>query len=309
MGYDSKWDAGSWKSYTDTHVAGKTADRIFTSRSLLDKYNPALINLRESRDSDISPQSTSISLFLDVTGSMGMLAETMMREGLNTTATELMKRLPVSDPQIMLGAVGDAETDTAPLQLTQWESSTVLAEQTKELYIEGRGGANAGESYMLPHVFHAFKTETDCWAKRGKKGFLVTIGDEPTLDGVTKAQAKRFLGIDLQADLTAAECIALASERYEILHVVVAQGSGCSGSRRDRVLTQWNSLLPQRVLVLEDHTKLAETIVSAIQVIEGASKMDVSSSWGDTSTSLVVANAVSTLAERGVTKGIRRIGR
>jgi hypothetical protein len=309
MGYDSKWDDSTWKAYTHAHVDGKTADKIFTSRSLPEEFDPALINLRESRDSDISPQSTSISLFLDVTGSMGMLAETMMRDGLNTTATELMKRAPVSDPQIMLGAVGDAETDTAPLQLTQWESSTVLAEQTRRLYIEGRGGANAGESYMLPHVFHAFKTETDCWSKRRKKGFLVTIGDEPTLDGVTRSQAKRFLGIDLQSDLSAADCIALASERYEILHVVVAQGSGCSGSRRERVIAQWNSLLPQRVLILDDHTKLAETIVSAIQVIEGASKSDVSASWGDRSTSLVVASAVSSLAERATAKGIRRIGR
>lgn len=308
MGGDARWDASSWKSYADTHVAGKTADKIFTSRKLLDPYNPALISLRESRDSDINPNSTSIGLFLDVTGSMGMLAEKMMRDGLNTAATELIKRAPVSDPHIMLGAVGDAQCDRAPLQLTQWESSTVLAEQTKELFIEGGGGANAGESYMLPHVFYAFKTQTDCWAKRRKKGYLVTIGDEPTLDGVTKAQAKNFLGIDLQQDLTAAECIALASERYEILHVVVAQGSGCSYGRRDTVLAQWNSLLPQRVLVLEDHTKLAETIVSAIQVIEGASKSAVSASW-DKGTALVVANAVSGLAERGTAKGIRRIGR
>jgi hypothetical protein len=309
MGGDARWDASSWKSYADTHVAGKTADKIFTSRKLLDPYNPALISLRESRDSDINPNSTSIGLFLDVTGSMGMLAEKMMRDGLNTAATELIKRAPVSDPHIMLGAVGDAECDSAPLQLTQWESSTVLAKQTKELYIEGGGGGNAGESYMLPHVFHAFKTETDCWAKRRKKGYLITIGDEPTLDGVTRAQAKQFLGIDLQQDLTAAECIALASERYEVLHVVVAQGNGCSGHRRDRVISQWNSLLPQRVLILEDHTKLAETIVSAIQVIEGASKSAVSASWEDKSTALVVANAVSSLAERGTATGIRRIGR
>jgi hypothetical protein len=308
MGSDARWDSSTWKSYEDAHIAGKTADKIFTSRKLLDPYNPALISLRESKDSDINPNSTSISLFLDVTGSMGMLAEKMMRDGLNTAATELIKRAPVTDPHIMLGAVGDAECDRAPLQLTQWESSTVLAEQTKELFIEGGGGGNSGESYMLPHVFHAFKTETDCWAKRRKKGYLVTIGDEPTLDGVTKSQAKNFLGIDLQQDLTAEECIALASERYEVLHVVVAQGSGCSGSRRDRVISQWNSLLPQRVLILEDYTKLAETIVSAIQVIEGASKSAVAGSWDDKSTALVVANAVSSLAERGTAKGIRRIG-
>ena len=47
----------------------------------------------------------------------------------------------------------------------------------------------------------------------------------------------------------------------------------------------------QRVIWLEDHTKLSETIVSIIEVIGGRDKDDVVKSWsGDTS--LVVANAI-----------------
>lgn len=309
MGGDARWDSTSWDAYADAHVAGKSTDRIFTSRGMKDDYDPAKIALRESRDSAISPNSTAVSLFLDVTGSMGMLAEKMMRGDLNTTAKELQDRAPVPDPQIMIGAVGDAEYDTAPLQLTQWESSTVLAKQTTELFLEGGGGANAGESYLAPHLFMSRKTEMDCWTKRGRKGFLVTIGDEPTLDGVTRRQASRFLGLELAHDMSAEECIAEASERFELLHIVVAQGNGCAGTRRDRVVTQWNRLLPQRTIILEDHTKLAETIVSAIQVIEGAGKDAVAASWGDRSTAVVVANAVSSLASRSAPKGIRRIGR
>lgn len=307
MGGDARWDSSSWKTYSDAHVKGKTADKIFTSRSMKDAYNPRLISLRESRDSALNPNSTPVSLFLDVTGSMGQLAHLMMQGGLNTAATELLARAPVSDPHIMLGAVGDAECDSAPLQLTQWESSTVLAEQTKDLWIEGGGGANTGESYMGPHVFLSFKSEIDC-VKRGRKGYLVTIGDEPTL-GITRAQAKKFFDVDLQADLSTEDCVALAEERFEVLHVVVAEGHGCYGHRRSAVLSQWNRLLPQRVLVLEDHTKLAETVVSAIQVIEGASKAAVAGSWADKSTALAVAGAVSSLAERTAPKGIRRIGR
>lgn len=309
MGGDARWDSSSWDTYSDEHVAGKTTDRIFTSKGMKDAYDPAKIELRESRDSHISPNSTAIGLFLDVTRSMGILAEKMMRGGLNLTASELQARAPVPDPQIMIGAVGDAECDTAPLQLTQWESSTVLAKQTTELFLEGGGGPNAGESYLLPHVFMARKTEMDCFSKRNRKGILVTIGDEPTLERVTKAQAARFLGLQLDHDLTAEECIMQASERFELLHVVVAQGHGCSGRGRDKVVSQWNRLLPQRTIVLEDYTKLAETIVSAIQVIEGVGKDAVAGSWSDRSTAVVVANAVSSLAGRCAPKGIRRIGR
>lgn len=306
MGGDARWDASSWKTYTDTHVAGKSTDRIFTSRRMKPAYDPKEITVRESRDSDINPSSTPFILGLDVTGSMGRLADVLMRDGLNTTVSELIKRAPAPDPHVMVMAIGDAETDEAPAQATQFEGSIKIAEQTAELWLEGGGGPNGGESYMAPHLFAAMKTATDAWDKRRKKGFLITIGDEPTLDGVTKAQAKKFLGIDLQSDLSAAECIAMAQERYEVLHIIVAEGRGGMYGGVDHLLGQWNRLLPQRVLVLKDHTKLAETIVSAVQVIEGASKAAVADSW-DRSTALVVADAVSALAERGTGRGIRRL--
>lgn len=306
MGTDARWTSGSWKSYTDTHVAGKTADRIFTSRRMKLGYDPKDIKVRESRDSDINPSSTPFILGLDVTGSMGRLAEVLMRDGLNTTVSELIKRAPAPDPHVMVMAIGDAETDQSPLQATQFESSIKIAEQTAELWLEGGGGPNGGESYMMPHLFAAMKTATDAWDKRRRKGFLITIGDEPTLDGVTAAQARRFLGIDLQADLSAAECIAMAQERYEVLHIIVAEGRGGMSGGVDHLLGQWNKLLPQRVLVLSDHKKLAETIVSAVQVIEGASKSAVAGSW-DRSTALVVADAVSALAERSSARGVRRL--
>ncbi len=72
------------------------------------------------------------------------------------------------------------------------------------------------------------------------------------------------------------------------------------------MLSQWNGLLPQRVIVLDDHTKIAETVVSAIQIAEGASKADVAGSWGG-GTDLVVAEAVHALRETGTAGGVRRL--
>ena len=53
-------------------------------------------------------------------------------------------------------------------------------------------------------------------------------------------------------------------------------------------------MLGQRVIMLSDHTKLGEVIVSAIEVNEGAIADDVIGSW-DGSTSLVVKDAISGL--------------
>lgn len=300
-----RWDAGAWSAYSTAHVAGKPTAAVFTSVEMKDAYDPSRIAVRESRDSIDNPMSTPIILAADVTGSMGRVADALMRDGLNTLATEIYARRPVTDPHIMVMAVGDAECDRAPLQVTQFEADIRLAEQVKELWLERGGGPNAGESYMLAHLFAGRKTVSDAWEKRRKKGYLFTVGDEPVLPYVTASQAEKFLGIPLQRRLSTEECIALASERFEVFHVVVAERLLGAG-RADSVIGQWNGLLPQRVIVLEDHQKIAETVVSAIQIAEGASKADVASSWSG-STAVAVADAVKGLREVGKSVGARRL--
>ena len=57
---------------------------------------------------------------------------------------------------------------------------------------------------------------------------------------------------------------------------------------------QWTELLGQRVIGLSDHTKLAEVIVSAIEVNEGRDRDRVVKSWSK-QTALVVQRAVGAL--------------
>jgi hypothetical protein len=294
---NGRWDSNAWSGWTASNTAGRSAAQVFTSSGLADEFDPAKIKVRESRDSVDNPLSTPIMVATDVTGSMGILAEVLVRDKLNVLASEIYDRKPVTDPHIMMMAVGDAYCDRAPLQCTQFEADIRLADQTKRLFIEHGGGGNNGESYALPHLFAAFKTETDSMAKRGKKGYLFTVGDEPILPAVTKDQAKRFLGIDFESDISAADCIALASRSFEIFHVVIREGYA-KGSNLDHVLRTWQPLLPERVMVLEDHTKIAETIVSAIQVHEGIDKSAVAGSWSG-KTSIVVADAIRGLSKRG----------
>jgi dihydroxyacetone kinase DhaKLM complex PTS-EIIA-like component DhaM len=64
--------------------------------------------------------------------------------------------------------------------------------------------------------------------------------------------------------------------------------------------------LPQRVIPLEDMSLLAETIVSTIQVVEGANKAAVAKSWG-TGTDLVIQNAIKDIAARTQLGGAVRL--
>lgn len=294
MGH-GRWDAGAWASYSAKHK-GKARHEIFTAKGMTDSFDPTKITLRESRDSVENPASTAIILASDVTGSMGQIAEVMIRSGLDTTMREIYNRKPVSDPHVMVMAVGDAECDSAPLQVSQFEADIRLAEQLKNFWIEGGGGGNGGESYHLPWYFAAMKTSADCFEKRGKKGYLFTIGDEPILPDISKENLRRVFGDGAQADLSSADMLAMASRSYEVFHVVLT-GVGYASSRLDEVLSTWEPLLGERVIHCDDHEKVAEVIVSAIQVIEGTDKATVAGSWSG-STAVTVAKAVKSLVRK-----------
>jgi len=303
---NGRWDAGTWASYSASTVAGKSRAEIFTARGLKDDYDPAKITRRESRDSADNPNSTPIILASDVTGSMGMIAEKIMRDGLNTLATEIYDRKPVTDPHVMIMAVGDANCDRAPLQVTQFEADIRVAEQAKELWLEGGGGGNSGETYSAAHLFAAMKVSADAFEKRGRKGYLFTIGDEPNCDGLRKEQMANALGIPAERDLSAAEILAMAERNWEVFHILLVN-EGYATYRRDDVVANWKALLPERTILLEDVDAMAETVVSLIQVTEGARASDVAASWSG-STAVVVANALSGVPTRaGRGGGLQRL--
>jgi len=293
------WTEKDWGSYRST-VKDKSVDEVFTRskiKSTTDprtSFDPKTIGVRESRDSDTSPESRPLIYAFDDTGSMGHIPYYFVQEGLGTLMRETFDRKPVKNPHVMCMAVGDSYYDRAPLQVTQFEADIRIAEQLKDLYLEGGGGSNPGESYSLVWLFAGMKTSTDSFEKRGKKGLLFTIGDEPPLMTITKEHAKKYLGIDLQQDMSSEEALSLVRRQYDVYHVLVEQGNGFS----QKTLNAWNDLLGQgNVLRLADYKKLSEVVISAIQVNEGADVDAVVKSWsGDTS--LVVASAIKDVARR-----------
>ncbi len=294
-----RWTSTDWNAYSTANVSGKTQSQVFTSTDMKAEFDPALLQVRESRDSKDNPLSIPIMLGCDVTGSMGLVADQLVRSGLNDLATAIQAEKQVGDPHVMVMAVGDAYSDKAPLQVTQFEADIRIADQTSDLWIEKGGGINGGESYPLAYLFAANKVVSDAWDKRRRKGFLFTIGDEPPV-GVTKAQAKQFLGIDIPKDMSPAECAEAALARFEVFHVILVN-EGYAARSPDTVLRAWEKVLPQRLVILEDVTKLADAVVAAIRIADGASKMSAS-------TSVAVANAVSALAERSrPARGVARL--
>jgi len=280
------FNAAVYQNYSRS-VSAKPTAAIFTASGLHAGLDPSKISMRESRDSIANPTSTPVMIFCDVTGSMGEIATQIVKKGLGTVALQLYDRQADLCPHILLGAIGDMECDNAPLQVTQFEAGVEpLTTQIERIYMEGGGGGNHGESYSLAYLFAAQKTVSDSFSKRGKKGFLFTIGDEACLP-VMRQAALQALGFTAQSDITAEQAIAMASVSYEIFHIVVHT----SATDYQKAIPKWQALLPQRVIELKSLDNLAEVIVSAIQVVIGHDKDAVISSW-DGSTAMTVKTAL-----------------
>lgn len=262
------FDAGAYRAFARS-TATKTTDEIYGSRSIHKNLDPKGIKVRESRDSADNPNSTPIIVAIDVTGSMGIIADVLAREGLGTLFNELLDKKPVTNPHLMFMAVGDANCDSAPLQVSQFEADNRIVEQLTQIFIEHGGGGNCFESYNLPWYFAANHTVHDSLIKRGKRGYLFTVGDEEAPGDLTLDQLKQFIGDTPESKQSSAEMLEDAKRMYDVFHVVIKEGSHAS-SHLSAVMSSWTKLLGQHVIPLADHKKLAETIVAAIEVAEGA---------------------------------------
>lgn len=235
---------------------------LFDTHGMRDKMNPKGVKIRESRDSEEHPESDAIIIALDVTGSMGSIPNFMVKDGLPNIMNKVYQK-GIKHPQVLFLAIGDHTCDSAPLQVGQFETSDELLDNwLTDTWLEGRGGGNTGESYMLAWYFAAFHTSIDCFEKRGKKGILITIGDEPVLQSIPVRHLERIMGPGQYHDFTADELLAEASKKYECYHIHVLETY--AGSMQSTV-DGWQQILKDHLLIAKNHKEI-DGIISDIIV-------------------------------------------
>jgi len=241
--------------------ASKSAAEIFTQNALRmahESMNPNGVIFREARDSDVHPNTVPIILGLDVTGSMGHIPHELIKEGLPKLMGGIIQG-GVPDPALLFLGIGDHECDRYPLQVGQFESGDEELDMwLTRTYIEGGGGGNAGESYLLAWYFAAFHTKTDAFEKRGQKGLLFTVGDEPGLKTLPASAIKEIMGQGQQT-YTHLELLAEAQKRYDVYHISVLHSGQAINAD-----VEWKELLGQNSLSIEDHREIPNVIKKII---------------------------------------------
>lgn len=270
-------------SYFSRTAKTKAADDIFTQNKagkISEDMNPNGITYREARDSANHPESLAIMIWLDVTGSMGKIPEIIVKEKLDKIMSTLINH-NVKDAAVFFGAIGDHNTgrysDKYPIQVGQFESGTdELISCLSSVYLEGGGGGNSCESYCLAHYFAGKHTSIDCYEKRGKKGFLFTIGDESNHKVLTAEEQIKIFGYEAGLTMTDKEMLILAQRLYHVFHIHVNE----TGYKDDpTVIGYWKDLLGERLIMMDDYNDVAEIIASTVAVMNGVSIDTVTSSF------------------------------
>lgn len=235
----------------------KSISENFTQRKLNNGMNPSGIRVREARDSEEHPNSVAIILALDLTASMGYIPQYLVKDGLPNIMGSIIQK-GVKDPQLLFTGVGDHECDQSPLQVGQFESGDEpLDKWLTDTYLEGGGGGNAGESYLLAWYFAAKHTSIDCFEKRKQKGFLFTIGDEPTLPDLPKRYLSKIMGPGQYDDYSSVQLLDMARETYNVYHLHVKQGSN---GRRQEIMDNWKQLIGENLIIVENQEEISGII-------------------------------------------------
>ena len=258
----------SFTAYSTSRGRTVDAKGTVTSNNLQDFYRQTNIHkdlnpykvVRECCDSEEHPNTIPVIIGLDVTGSMGR-ACVKTAQNLNTIITSLYDKF--DDIEFMIMGIGDLAYDRAPIQASQFESDVRIAEHLDKVYMEHGGGGNGFESYTAAWYFGLHHTKLDCW-KRGKKGIIITMGDEPLNPYLPKYPLEKITGDNLEADVETKDLYELTKEKFDIYHIAIDDFDDCYQVYKSRVDKTFKDVLKEnyKISTLDE---VPSTIVKCIE--------------------------------------------
>ena len=252
-------NVGRMVDSSGTIVGDYSAQKMFKQREIAPELDPMGV-IRECCDSEEHPNTKPVILALDVTGSMGG-ASVKVAKKLNVIMTELYEK--VKDVEFLIMGIGDLAYDIAPIQASQFESDIRIAEQLDKIYFEGGGGGNSYESYTAAWYFGLRHCHLDCWS-RGKKGIIITLGDEPLNPYLPKSALSDVTGNKLQGDVETDDLYKQVIAKYEVYHLAVNDTETSYRWNEKEIKNTFGKYLDENHLKVVNMDNLANTIVGIV---------------------------------------------
>ncbi|MDO5134324.1 MAG: hypothetical protein Q4D81_15305, partial [Eubacteriales bacterium] len=235
------------------------AQDMYRARALDPELDPYKV-IRECCDNEEHPETVPVILALDVTGSMGG-ACLRTAASLNVIMQNILDQY--KDVEFMVMGIGDLAYDKAPVQISQFESDIRIAQHLDKIWFERGGGGNSFESYTAAWYMGLCHTRLDCW-KRGQKGIIITLGDEPMNPYLPAGRLAEITGDQLQADVDTRSLYVEALKKFEIYHIAIDDREDCYRRYCEAIKHSFGKLLKDRFRV-STLDRLPQTILQCLE--------------------------------------------
>ena len=256
------------KSY-DTS-SGRVSGQEYTMSYLDPSLDPCKFSIRECVNSDEHPNTIPVILALDVTGSMGNSCKECA-EALGVIMSNLYEKY--KDIEFCVMGIGDLAYDEAPIQMSQFESDVRIAESLDKIYMEHGGGGNSFESYTAAWYMGLNRTKLDAH-NQGRKGIIITMGDEELNPYLPKKQLNNIVGSTEQNDIETPELYKSVIEKFDVFHIAVDDNANSYYHHKNGIENTFGQILGDRLKVstINDLSKTIEKCID--ESIEGSSNLE-----------------------------------
>jgi hypothetical protein len=245
------------KSY-DSSTGRITSGQEFTAIKIDPTLDPKNV-VRECANSNEHPNTIPVILALDVTGSMGPACQETA-EALGVIMTDLYTKF--KDIEFCIMGIGDLSYDRAPIQMSQFESDVRIAESIDKIYREGGGGGNGFESYTAAWYMGLCHTKLDAYDKQGRKGIIITMGDEPLNPYLPGDPLSQVTGDSIESNIETSDLYQEVIKKFDVFHIAITDHSSYS-YYANRIENSFGQLLGPRYKA-STIQKLAENICECI---------------------------------------------
>lgn len=243
---------------TTLRASVKSVQEAYKQTRLHPSLNPRGV-IRECVNNEEHPNTIPVILALDVTGSMGNACKEVA-EALGIIMVDLYKKF--KDIEICIMGIGDLAYDDAPIQISQFESDIRIAEALDKVWMEHGGGGNTYESYTAAWYMALRHTKLDCH-KQGRKGIIITMGDEALNPYLPQEELEAVTGDHLQDDVETPDLYEEASKKFDIFHIAVDDKESSYKYHADSINFTFGDLLKNRLKV-STINNLSQTICDCV---------------------------------------------
>lgn len=216
--------------------------------------------------------SSPILIWLDVTGSNIEFAKvTYDKAPMFYGQIEIQKYL--DDFTLSVSAVGDAHSDSVPVQAAPFEKGLKVDEQLEKLYLEGGGGGQKQESYELA----AYYTLMHCDISEANVPFCFFIADEYPYFQIDPQQVQEHIGDTDVGTLDSKEVFTELLDKFKGNVFVILNeyfGGGNKGANK-MIYEGWCQVLPsEHIIRVTEEKSVIDLIRGIIAMVSKARTLE-----------------------------------